>query len=88
MTTTQNRQVIAKWLMLLVAIVTVVMFISSKYIFQVLPMNSILMACNRILTIGFAATTGLTGLILLCAVVGFLVLIDRRRRGKVRQASA
>jgi hypothetical protein len=52
------------------------------------PINQILVAVQRLFAIAVNDTSEMRWLVLLCLAAGLFVLSDRRRRGKVRQASA
>ena len=70
----------AKHLFVLVAVTTIVMLSSPAF---AMPASLV-----RVMGIAESISSQLFGLVLVCAVVGLLVIADRRRRSRVRSSAA
>ena len=71
----------------LVALLTTMFLLVHLITPQLALLSRTAFALERIVGIAFSASTNLFGLTVICAGAGILVLLDRRRRSKVRQAS-
>ena len=85
---TVNGALIARRVVVVMIIIAMIALLAGLSGSQTPMATHIAASWHRIVTVALAASTDLFSLALLCLAAGVLVLLDRRRRTKVRQASA
>ena len=84
---TSKAAIIARRITGLLATTAVLFLLVHVIAPQLGLLAKVVTSSERIVNVALSGSADLFGLMLLCAAAGMLMLVDRRRRSRVRQAS-